>query len=138
MARGSIVKRGGSYSIVYYVDGRQRWKSLGSVTRKEAERHLREILNEIQDGTVRDLKPISFREYAKKWLERPPGDGVRRRRCDSCRSWTAFARWNSYHALNAIARPSLRCPASTTSARRVASGRNATKVRGFSWHNSVS
>ena len=109
MARGSIVKRGRSYSIVYYVDGRQRWKSLGPVTRKEAERHLREILNEIQDGTFRDLKPISFREYAKKWLEFHRAN-VKPSSYDSYRSVvnghlvTAFGD----HALSAIARPSLR------------------------------
>ncbi len=109
MARGSIVKRGPSYSIVYYVDGRQRWKSLGPVTRKEAERHLREILNEIQDGTFRDLKPISFREYAKKWLEFHRAN-VKPSSYDSYRSVVNSHLVKAFgdHALSAIARPSLR------------------------------
>ncbi len=107
--RGSIVKRGGSYSIVYYVDGRQRWKSLGPVTRKEAERHLREILNQIQDGTFRDLKPISFREYAKKWLEFHRAN-VKPSSYDSYRSVVNSHLVKAFgdHALSAIARPSLR------------------------------
>jgi len=109
MARGSIVKRGRSYSIVYYVDGRQRWKSLGPVTHKEAERHLREILNEIQDGTFRDLKPVSFREYAKKWLEFHRAN-VKPSSYDSYRSVVNSHLVKAFgdHALSAIARPSLR------------------------------
>jgi integrase len=109
MARGSIVKRGRSYSIVYYVDGRQRWKSLGPVPRKEAERHLREILNEIQDGTFRDLKPVSFREYAKKWLEFHRAN-VKPATYDSYKSVVnghLVPRFGD-DALSAIARPSLR------------------------------
>ncbi|MBI4591454.1 MAG: tyrosine-type recombinase/integrase [Candidatus Rokubacteria bacterium] len=109
MARGSIVRRGRSYSIVYYVDGRQRWKSLGAVKRKEAERHLRQILNEIQDGTFRDLKPTSFREYANQWLEFHRAN-VKPATYDSYKSVVnghLVPRFGD-HALSAIARPSLR------------------------------
>jgi hypothetical protein len=36
MARGSIVKRpGGNYAIVYYVDGKQKWETIGP-SRREA------------------------------------------------------------------------------------------------------
>src|SRR3990170_5900691 len=67
MARGSIVKRGRNYSIVYYVDGKQKWKAIGP-SKKEAERVLTEIIGELNRGQYRELKEITFGEFAEKWL----------------------------------------------------------------------
>lgn len=69
MARGSIVKRkSGNYSIVYYVHGKQKWKNIGPV-RKEAEKALREIMGQVDAGTYREMRSISFSKFCDKWLE---------------------------------------------------------------------
>ena len=68
MARGSIVKRpSGNYAIVYYVNGVQKWKSIGPI-KKEAEKALREIMGSVDDGTYREMKSISFSKFCDKWL----------------------------------------------------------------------
>src|SRR6266511_5874081 len=54
MARGSIVKRrSGNYAIVYYVDGRQKWETIGP-SRREAERALTARKREVDTGTWRE------------------------------------------------------------------------------------
>src|SRR5213594_977661 len=37
--------------------------------RKDAERHLVGTVRQVQDGVYRELTPIAFKTYAKKWLE---------------------------------------------------------------------
>jgi hypothetical protein len=69
MARGSIVKRGKRYSIVYYVGTKQRWKSVGRVTRKRAEELLRKTMGEIDTGDYLDPPKITFAAFAARWLE---------------------------------------------------------------------
>jgi integrase len=70
MARGSIVKRGsGNYTIVYYVDGRQRWETIGA-SRREAERALTARKREVDTGTWREPSSETLAAYAERWLAR--------------------------------------------------------------------
>jgi len=67
VARGSIVKKGQNYYIVYRVNGKQKWKAAGNNKRK-AERMLTEIVSQINRGEYREIKEITFKEFAEKWL----------------------------------------------------------------------
>jgi integrase len=70
MARGSIVKRAsGNYAIVYYVDGKQKWETIGP-SRREAERALTARKREVDTGAWREPSSETLREYATRWLER--------------------------------------------------------------------
>lgn len=66
MAEGSIVKRGNTYSIVYYVEGKQRWKTIGRV-KKEAEKALRVIMGQVDRSEYSDAK-IDFSRLVDDWL----------------------------------------------------------------------
>src|SRR4051794_30560629 len=88
MARGSIVKRrSGNYAIVYYVDGKQKWETIGP-SRREAERALTARKREVDTGTWRAPSSENLEHYAQRWLaHRDPavspgagGHGSRRRR----------------------------------------------------------
>ena len=59
MARGSIVKRGRNYSIVYYVGPKQKWRAIGP-SRKEAERALRDTMTRIDRSQYADLQRIGM------------------------------------------------------------------------------
>jgi hypothetical protein len=71
--RGSIIKRGSTYSIVYderRTDGkrRQRWLS-GFRTRSAAEARLGEILGQLASGGYVEPAKIGFGEYLRdRWL----------------------------------------------------------------------
>lgn len=70
--RGTIVTRmtkDGSkrYHVVYRVDGKQRWKTF--TRQKAAEKFLGDTVKAVHDGTYREVKPITFKAYAEKWLE---------------------------------------------------------------------
>jgi integrase len=67
MARGSIVKKGSSYYIVYRLDGKQTWKSAGP-NKKKAERMLTEIMAQIHTGGYQETKEITFKDFSNKWL----------------------------------------------------------------------
>ena len=68
MARGSIVKRpSGNYAIVYYVDGRQKWETIGP-SRREAERALTARKREVDTGTWREPSSETLADYATSWL----------------------------------------------------------------------
>lgn len=68
MARGSIVKRpSGNYAIVYYVNNKQKWKTIGP-NKKEAEKALRDIMGSVDNGTYRELKSVPFSKFCDKWL----------------------------------------------------------------------
>src|ERR1700749_5022977 len=70
MARGSIVKRpSGNYAIVYYVDGKQKWETIGS-SRREAERALTARKREVDTGTWREPGDETRAAYAEHWLAR--------------------------------------------------------------------
>lgn len=68
MARGSVVKRSGSWYAVYRVDGRQKWEHAGR-TKKSAERLLDSRLHEIHNDEYVQPKRLSFADYARKWLK---------------------------------------------------------------------
>src|SRR6266540_4214313 len=68
MARGSIVKRSsGNYAIVYYVDGKQKWETIGP-SRREAERALTARKREVDIGTWREPSSETLAAYAERWL----------------------------------------------------------------------
>jgi integrase len=68
MARGSIVKRpSGNYAIVYYVDGKQKWETIGP-SRREAERALTARKREVDMGTWREPSSEALASYAERWL----------------------------------------------------------------------
>jgi integrase len=70
VARGSIVKRhSGNYAIVYYVDGKQRWETIGT-SRREAERALTARKREVDTGTWREPSSETLAAYAERWLAR--------------------------------------------------------------------
>jgi integrase len=70
MARGSIVKRSsGNYAIVYYVDGKQKWETIGP-SRREAERALTARKREVDTGTWREPSDETLAAYAERWLAR--------------------------------------------------------------------
>ena len=68
MARGSIIKRSsGNYAIVYYVDGKQRWETIGP-SRREAERALTARKREVDTGAWREPSSETLASYAERWL----------------------------------------------------------------------
>ena len=72
--RGSVVKRGKTYSIVYDVgtraDGRRQQKWVGGFkTRKDAERALASSVSEIENSFVRQQEYCSLGVYLLEWLE---------------------------------------------------------------------
>ena len=70
MARGSIVKRpSGNYAIVYYVDGKQKWETIGP-SRREAERALTARKREVDTGSWREPSTETLAAYTERWLER--------------------------------------------------------------------
>src|SRR6478672_3219187 len=76
MARGSIVKRrSGNYAIVYYIDGKQKWETIGP-SRREAERALTARKREVDTGTWREPSGETLASYAERWLERRDPSGA--------------------------------------------------------------
>lgn len=72
--RGSIVKRGSTYSYVLDLGadaaGRRRQKWVGGFrTRKEAEAALGVALGRVQEGTFADAGRLTVREYLETWLD---------------------------------------------------------------------
>jgi integrase len=68
MARGSIVKRpSGNYAIVYYVDGKQKWETIGP-SRRDAERALTARKREVDTGTWREPSGETLTSYAQRGL----------------------------------------------------------------------
>jgi integrase len=69
MARGSIVKRpSGNYAIVYYVDGKQKWETIGP-SRREAERALTARKREVDTGIWREPSSETLAACAERWLD---------------------------------------------------------------------
>lgn len=72
--KGSIQKKGNSYYVVFRIfdasTGKKklRWVPAGT-SKREAERQLTEIVGEVQNGTYREIKKITFAEYAALWLD---------------------------------------------------------------------
>src|SRR5215813_13002548 len=67
MARGAIVKRGNTYSIVYPVGKKQKWETIG-LKKRDAEKALAERLDDLNKAPYRALKKITFADFAQKWL----------------------------------------------------------------------
>ena len=75
MPSGSIIKRGSSYLLKYdlprdFKTGKRqvRYKTLNSVTKKEAQEELVKLLNEVNQGTHVDQKKMSLGEWLEVWL----------------------------------------------------------------------
>ena len=66
--RGSIVKKGNKYYAVLAIGPKRKWLK-GGDTKKDAERVLNENLPALQEGTFRDIKKVTFREFGKIWLD---------------------------------------------------------------------
>ena len=66
--KGSIVKKGQMYFCVYRIGGKQKWTK-GGPTKKLAEKVLRDILHDIDNGIYKELKQITFEDFARLWLD---------------------------------------------------------------------
>ena len=70
-----IYKRGSRYVVVYYVDGRQRRETVGTM---KAARKLKAARTTDRDrGELFESSNAPFREYAADWIERYIGNGKR-------------------------------------------------------------
>ena len=73
MARGSVIKVGGTDGVTYAIrfydqNGKRRYKTIGQ-RKGDAERALRQVLGKVDRGEFRAIPDISFKELAHKWLE---------------------------------------------------------------------
>ncbi len=66
--RGSIRKRNGSYQVRWHV-GEGKYKAKSFKRKKDADRFLSEVVGQVHDGSYRDIKPTTFKEFADLWLE---------------------------------------------------------------------
>ena len=67
MAKAWIVKRNGRYIVKWSADGRQRWKTIGR-KKTEAERALRDVLDEIDGGIDTSVRALRFDELCTLWM----------------------------------------------------------------------
>ncbi|MEW5701577.1 MAG: site-specific integrase [Candidatus Zixiibacteriota bacterium] len=68
MAKGSVIKRSGSWYAVYRDGSRQKWEKVGT-SKRTAEKVLAERLDQLNSGGYQELTQIRFREFAEKWLK---------------------------------------------------------------------
>ena len=66
--QGSIVKKGNKYYAVVTVGKKRRWIK-GGDTIKDAQQVLSDNLKAVNDGTFRDIKKITFKEFGQEWLK---------------------------------------------------------------------
>ena len=66
--KGSVVKKGGSWFCVYRVNGKQKWVK-GGVNKKQTEKKLIKIINEINDGSYKELTEANFTDFSRYWLK---------------------------------------------------------------------
>lgn len=66
--KGSIQKKSNIYYAVIAINGKRRWFK-GGKTKKDAQKILNEKLPEIDQGTYRELKKATFREFTEIWLK---------------------------------------------------------------------
>ncbi|NTW16618.1 MAG: site-specific integrase [Syntrophaceae bacterium] len=64
--KGSIQKKSKTYYAVIAIGGKRKWLKGGS-TKKDAQRVLNEKLQEINNGTYKELPKITFEEFAGIW-----------------------------------------------------------------------
>jgi integrase len=65
--RGSIQKKGLNYYIVLPIGPKRKWLRVGP-NKKEAERMLAQEVTHLHNGPYRELKKITFAEFAGKWM----------------------------------------------------------------------
>jgi len=68
MAKGSVVKRSGTYYAVYRDGTRQVWERAGN-SKKMADMILSKRMNEVNTGCFVEPKQTRFSEFAQKWLD---------------------------------------------------------------------
>lgn len=67
MAKGSVVKRSGSWYAVYRFGKRQKWEKVGT-SKKSAEIILTKRLESLNSGSFTEDRKILFADFARKWL----------------------------------------------------------------------
>ncbi len=67
LAKGSVIKRSGSWYAVYRDGSAQKWERAGS-SKRLAEKLLVKRINQINAGTYQEFETILFDEFAAKWL----------------------------------------------------------------------
>jgi integrase len=68
--RGSILRRGASWSVVYRTpDGKQKWQG-GYRTKEEAQKQVDIILGSIRENRYVEPKEIIFREFCDDWMSK--------------------------------------------------------------------
>jgi integrase len=65
--RGSIQKKGTTYYVVLPVGTKRKWLKVGP-NKKEAERVLALEMVRLHSGPYREIKKITFAEFARKWM----------------------------------------------------------------------
>ena len=131
MARGSVVKRqSGNYAIVYYVDGKQKWETIGP-SRREAERALTARKREVDTGSWREPSSETLSSYAERWLaHRDPARVTGGRTASRARHSRSYRRALRLHVLPRLGQRTLASlrtedvdassPSSSPKARRLA------------------
>lgn len=72
--KGTVAKKGKAYYVVFrFLDPktgsiRQKWIAAGS-RKRDADEKLTEMMGEVHNGIYKDIKKVSFRQYATLWLE---------------------------------------------------------------------
>jgi len=68
--RGSILRRGSSWSVVYRTpDGKQKWQG-GFRTKEDAQKQVDIILGSIRENRYIEPKEIIFREFCDDWMSK--------------------------------------------------------------------
>ena len=65
---GSVTKKGNRWYCIYYVNNKQKWTA-GGKTKREAQKKLIETEHQLNEGTYKELKDISFIDFANEYLE---------------------------------------------------------------------
>lgn len=67
-AKTSCRHPGGAWSVYYRVNGKPTSKTVGR-NKKDAERRLAELQNQLNQGTYQPQKPITFDVFSQQWLK---------------------------------------------------------------------
>ena len=65
--KGSIQKKGNVYYAVIALNGKRKWTRGG--TKKDAQRILNEQLNELDNGTYKEIPKMKFSDFSDLWLK---------------------------------------------------------------------
>lgn len=68
VAKGSVIKRSGSWYAVYRDGSKQKWEKVGT-SKHTAEKVLAQRLDQINSGDYQELPQVRFAEFAEKWLK---------------------------------------------------------------------